>query len=291
MAVNQTLQRAQLSEFLKSCRARREPGSLGLVPAARRRSKGLRREDVAALAGLSATWYTWLEQGRNVHPSEQILERLSTVLGLSAAERDYLFMLAQRRPPPLSPAHVEPLRPAVQRMLDAINLPALVHTRRWDVVAWNAIWTRCFPDFGARPPGGRNLLRILLTDADFQRNPGEQEEIARRILPTVRLDFSQAGDDPAFDALIEELSAASPIFDRLWRSPEISHFQEGIYTASYPGIGAIAFEHTAYSVASSPNLRLLMFSPAEVHSAQRFSQLLAADRHAPARGLRRGGRP
>jgi transcriptional regulator with XRE-family HTH domain len=274
MAVNQTLQRAQLSEFLKSCRARREPGSLGLVPAARRRSKGLRREDVAALAGLSATWYTWLEQGRNVHPSEQILERLSAALGLSQAERDYLFMLAQRRPPPLNPGHAEPLRPAVQRMLDAINLPALVHTRRWDVVAWNAIWTRCFPDFGERPPGERNLLRILLSGADFQRDPGEQEEIARRILPTVRLDYSQAGDDPGFDALIEELSAACPIFDRLWRSPEISHFPEGIYTATYPGIGSIAFEHTAYSVAANPALRLLMFSPAEARSARKFSQLM-----------------
>src|SRR6201992_2161135 len=100
--MNQTLQRAQLSEFLKSCRARRDPASVGLVPAARRRSKGLRREDVAALAGLSATWYTWLEQGRNVHPSEAALERLSRALALSTAERDYLFMLAQHRPPPLT---------------------------------------------------------------------------------------------------------------------------------------------------------------------------------------------
>jgi transcriptional regulator with XRE-family HTH domain len=272
--VSQTLQRAQLSEFLKSCRARREPASVGLVPAARRRSKGLRREDVAALAGLSATWYTWLEQGRNVHPSEQILERLSGALGLSAAERDYLFMLAQRRPPRPAANPGEPLRPAVHRMLDALNIPALVHTRRWDVVAWNAVWTRCFPDFGQRPMGDRNLLRILLTAADFQRNPDEQEEIARRILPTVRLDYTQAGDDPAFDALIEELSASCPIFDRLWHSPEISHFPEGIYTASYPGIGPIAFEHTAYSVASSPNLRLLMFSPADALSAEKFARLL-----------------
>src|ERR1700728_920162 len=174
------LQRVQLSDFLKSCRARPAPASVGLAPAQRRRSKGLRREDVAALAGLSATWYTWLEQGRDVHPSEQVLERLSGALGLSAAERDYLFMLAQHRPPRQAPSHGEPLRPAVQRMLDAVNVPALVHTRRWDVVAWNGVWTRCFPDFGQRPVGSRNLLRILLTEPDFQRNPDEQEEIARR---------------------------------------------------------------------------------------------------------------
>ncbi len=94
--MSQTLQRAQLSEFLRSCRARREPALMGLTPAARRRSKGLRREDVAALAGLSATWYTWLEQGRNVHPSAQILESLSPALSQSAAERHSLFMRAQR---------------------------------------------------------------------------------------------------------------------------------------------------------------------------------------------------
>src|ERR1700733_7849714 len=141
--MSNTLQRVQLSDFLKSCRARTAPASVGLAPAQRRRSKGLRREDVAALAGLSATWYTWLEQGRDVHPSEQVLERLSGALGLSTAERDYLFMLAQHRPPRQAPNHGEPLRPAVQRMLDAVNVPALVHTRRWDVGAWNGVWTRC----------------------------------------------------------------------------------------------------------------------------------------------------
>ncbi len=92
-------------------------------------------------------------------------------------------------------------------------------------------------------------------------------------LSTVRLDFTQAGDDPAFDALLEELSAGSAVFVRLWHSPEISHFLEGVYTYEYPGIGAIAFEHTAYAVASNPNLRLLMFSPADDDSTRRFAQL------------------
>jgi transcriptional regulator with XRE-family HTH domain len=171
--MSNTLQRVQLSDFLKSCRARTTPTAVGLTPASRRRSKGLRREDVAALAGLSATWYTWLEQGRDVHPSERVLERLSGALGLSPAERDYLFMLTQKRPPPLVPAGGEEVRPAVRRMLDSVNVPALVHTRRWDVIAWNQIWTRCFPDFGTRPANERNLLKILLTEADFQRDPSE----------------------------------------------------------------------------------------------------------------------
>src|ERR1700760_2362817 len=122
-------QRAQPSEFLKSCRAR--------LQAARRRTPGLRRDDVAALAGLSATWYTWLEQGRDVRASDRVLESLSRTLRLSTEERDYLFSLAQNRPAPLQQVRVEPLPESVRRTLDALNVPAEVITPRWDVIYWN----------------------------------------------------------------------------------------------------------------------------------------------------------
>jgi transcriptional regulator with XRE-family HTH domain len=190
--VSSTTQRTQLSDFLKSCRARTPPDAVGLTRAHRSRSRGLRREDVAALAGLSATWYTWLEQGRDVHPSDQVLERLSTALGLSAVERDYLFMLAQGRPPAIAPSTESEVRPAVRRMLEALNVPAIVHSRTWDVVAWNRVWPRCFPDFAARAPDDRNLLKILLTEQDFQHDMAEYERMARRVLAKARLDYSQA---------------------------------------------------------------------------------------------------
>ena len=270
-----TQQRVQLSDFLKSCRARTAPASVGLTPAQRRRSKGLRREDVAALAGLSATWYTWLEQGRDVHPSEQVLERLSCALSLSAAERDYLFMLAQHRPPPFAPAAADELRPATRRMLDALNVPALVHTRRWDVLAWNGIWPRCFPDFGARAPHDRNLLKILLTEADFNRDPTEHDQIARRVLAKARLDYSQAPDDAAFDRLIAELDAVCPDFQRHWRSAEITSCSEGVYKLEYPGIGEVAYEHTSYAVEAAPQQRLLLFSPADERSAANLARVVA----------------
>jgi transcriptional regulator with XRE-family HTH domain len=271
-----TLQRVQLSDFLKSCRARTMPAAVGLTPAKRRRSKGLRREDVAALAGLSATWYTWLEQGRDVHPSEQVLERLVCALGLSTAERDYLFMLAQHRPPPFTRAAGDEMRPATTRMLEALNVPALVHTRRWDVVAWNKIWPRCFPDFGARAPADRNLLKILLTESDFHRDPNEHDQIARRVLAKARLDYSQSADDPAFDQLIEELSACCPDFQRHWRSAEIMSCSEGVYKMAYPQLGneEVAFEHTSYAVEAAPQLRLLIFSPADERSALNLTQLV-----------------
>jgi transcriptional regulator with XRE-family HTH domain len=272
--MSNTLQRVQLSDFLKSCRARRSPTAVGLIPAERRRSKGLRREDVAALAGLSATWYTWLEQGRDVHPSEQVLERLSGALGLSPAERDYLFMLAQHRPPPLAPVAVSEIRPATRRMLDALNVPALIHTRRWDVVAWNRIWPKCFPDFGLRPAGDRNLLKILLTEADFHREPTEHDQIARRVLARARLDYSQSADDPAFDRLIEELSAICPDFQRYWRSAEITSCSEGVYKQTYRDFGEIAFEHTSYTIEAAPQLRLLIFSPADEASTGNLAELI-----------------
>jgi transcriptional regulator with XRE-family HTH domain len=270
--MSNTLQRVQLSDFLKSCRARTAPAAVGLAPAQRRRSKGLRREDVAALAGLSATWYTWLEQGRDVHPSEQVLERLSGALGLSTAERDYLFMLAQHRPPPLAPSTGDEVRPATRRMLEALNVPALIHTRRWDIVAWNKVWPRCFPDLAARPANDRNLLKILLTESDFNRDPTEHEQIARRVLAKARLDYSQSADDPAFDRLIEELSAACPDFQRHWRSAEIMSCSEGVYTLSYPDLGEVAFEHTSYTIEAAAHLRLLLFSPADETSAARLAR-------------------
>ncbi len=273
--MSNTLQRVQLSDFLKSCRARTTPAQVGLAPAQRRRSKGLRREDVAALAGLSATWYTWLEQGRDVHPSEQVLERLSGALGLSTAERDYLFMLAQHRPPPLAPAAGDEVRPAIRRRLDSLNVHALIHTRRWDVVGLNKIWPGCVPDFAAGPAGERNLLKILLTESDFQRDPNEHEQIARRVLAKARLDYSQSADDPAFDRLIEELSAAVPDFQRHWRSAEIMSSSEGIYTLSYPDLGEVAFEHTSYTIEAAAHLRLLIFSPADETSAARLARLVS----------------
>ncbi len=272
--MSSTSQRVQLSDFLKSCRARTTPTAVGLAPAQRRRSKGLRREDVAALAGLSATWYTWLEQGRDVHPSERVLERLSGALGLSPAERDYLFMLTQGRPPPLAADAGDEVRPAVRRMLDTLNVPALVHTRRWDVIAWNKMWLRCFPDLGARPPHDRNLLKILLMDADFQRDPDKHEQIARRVLAKARLDYSQSSEDPAFDRLIEELNAISPTFRRLWRSPEIVSRSEGVYTTHYPQFGDISFEHTSYTVEGAGHLRLLIFCPADEASEQNLVRLV-----------------
>src|SRR6478736_1419574 len=146
-------QRRQLIDFLKGCRARLSPSQVGLPDTNRRRTPGLRREDVAALAGVSVTWYTWLEQGRDIQVSADVLERVCATLRMSPDEREYLFTLVQHRPAPIK----------ATRILDALGVPAVMMTARWDVIAWNEL-TRLFRDYSALPRDRRNLLRILLVE-------------------------------------------------------------------------------------------------------------------------------
>ena len=194
--MSHSTQRAQLSKFLKNCRARVSPSDAGLPEPDRRRTAGLRREDVAALAGVSVTWYTWLEQGRDVHVSANVLERISSTLRLSDEERDYLFTLAQNRPPPLATGKADELAPAIWRMIEALDVPALVITLRWDVVAWNQPYAKAIRDFASRPADQRNLARILFTNPEYRVDDEEYDAMVHRVVPKLRVDYSQAGGDP-----------------------------------------------------------------------------------------------
>lgn len=263
----------QLSQFLKSCRARISPADVGLPEPDRRRTPGLRREDVAALSGVSVTWYTWLEQGREVRVSAAVLERISATLRLSSDEREYLFEMAQNRPPPLVPGHVEEVSPSVRRMLDALAIPALVMTMRWDVVAWNDMVTKCFRDYSALPPEQRNLLKILFTSPDYQTDAEEYEAMARRLLAKLRVDYSQFPEDPGLEALISELSDSCPIFRKLWGSPEVSGRSEGVNVIRHPRLGGISFEHTSYVPEGTPTLRVVIFAPKDADSAAKVERL------------------
>jgi transcriptional regulator with XRE-family HTH domain len=264
--------RVQLSEFLKSRRARLAPSAVGLPELGRRRTPGLRREDVAALAGLSATWYTWLEQGRDVRASDRVLESLSRTLRLSVEERDYLFSLAQHRPAPLQPMRSFEIPATVKRTLEALHMPALVITPRWDVVYWNAMVAATFRDYATLEPDQRNLIKILLTNPLFQENAEDFEAMATRILAKLRVDYSQAGGDPEFDALIRELNDISPTFRRLWPSPEITGRSEGVHILRHPKLGGLTFEHTSYVVEGAPALRVVLFAPHDRDSAVKLAR-------------------
>lgn len=274
----------QVSEFLKSCRARLQPSDLGLPDPQRRRTPGLRREDVAALSGLSVTWYTWLEQGRNVHVSDTVLERLSTTFRLSADERNYLYSLVQHRPPPLGTEGAQQVAsPAVLQMLHTLPIPALVKTARWDVIGWNRLVSLVFRDYDALLPDDRNLLRILFTDPSYAFDSSEFREMARRVLAKFRIDYSQAGSDPAFDELIAELEQRSPTFRAVWRSPEVTGSSEGVNLIRHPVHGELRFEHSSYVPEGQPLHRVVVFVPHDEHTTRQIAKLnadIATESHA-----------
>ena len=269
------LQGMQLSEFLKSCRGRLAPATVGLPATGRRRTAGLRREDVAALAGVSVTWYTWLEQGRDVRASDRVLESLSQTLRMSVEERDYLFSLAQHRSAPIRPAQSIEISPAVRRTLDALNLPALVMTLRWEVVYWNWMMAAAIRDYGAMPPAERNLIKILLMSPERRAHAADYEAMARRILSKLRVDYGQAGADPAFDALIDEMDEICPIFQQLWRTPEITGHSEGVHTERHPRLGDITFAQSSYVVEGAAHQRVVIYAPYDPGSAKKLAELNA----------------
>jgi transcriptional regulator with XRE-family HTH domain len=278
-----TTQRRQLIDFLKGCRARLTPTQLGLPDTNRRRTPGLRREDVAALAGVSVTWYTWLEQGRDIQVSADVLERIAATLRMSPDEREYLFALVQHRPAPPTPPRMEAVSPTIERMLDALAVPAILLTARWDVIAWNSL-IKVIRDYGALPPEGRNLLRILLVeDEAYRRNPELYEATARRILAKFRVDYSQAPGDPSFEELIAELSVACPIFNRLWGLAEVAGTHEAIVT--HPR-GGLVFEHSSYVPEGSARQRLIIFTPCNEASVAKVREALAETKSSGGSGRR-----
>jgi transcriptional regulator with XRE-family HTH domain len=264
--------KAQLREFLRSCGARLLPAAVGLPDRRRRRTPGHRREDVAALAGVSVTWYTWLEQGRDIQVSAEVLERVSETLKLTPTEREYLFALVQNRPPPQTGWRDIDVSPAVKRMIDTLNGPAIVMTARWDVVAWNHLAVAVFRDYDRIPRERRNLLRILLIDETIYA-PGSDDylDMARRVLAKFRVDYSQSRDDDGFAQLIDELNGESEVFRRLWNSPEVRGHSEGV--VAYAQHGGLMLEHTSYVPEAMGGLRLVVYAPHDEASASKLREL------------------
>jgi transcriptional regulator with XRE-family HTH domain len=252
-----------LIRFLKDRRARIKPADLGLPDAARRRTPGLRREDVAAIAGVSVTWYTWLEQGRDIRVSEQVLEKIAAALRLDADERDYLFMLTQHRLPAPVAAEDEyfDVTETLRRMIDSLGTPAIVMTERWDVLYWNSLVTATMRDYSKYKPEDRNLLKILFVLDAEQFSDTDFQAMARRVIPKFHVDFSQSGNPEAFECLVDELCEKSSVFKDLWDDPELATRSVGVHTVNHKSLGALKFEHSSYVPEGSPHLRVIIYSP------------------------------
>ncbi|MGE6762992.1 helix-turn-helix transcriptional regulator [Corallococcus interemptor] len=231
---------------------------MGLPSGSRRRTPGLRREELARLA-----WYTWLEQGRDIHVSEPLLERPVVAPRLTPTERQHLFELAHGRPAPRAVRSPDSVSDALQRLLDAHPFPALASTRRWDIIAWNAAATVLYSDLALPASEGRNALWALFMNPDRRARMPSWEEAVRRAVVGFRMDAARAADRSEFDALTAKLQAASPEFARLWNEHEVVETPSLLKVLVLPGLGPIEFENVTltYSEPDGRELRVSFYAP------------------------------
>jgi transcriptional regulator with XRE-family HTH domain len=265
----------QGSEFLRLCRARIKPSDVGLSQAPRTRTGGLRREDVAAVSGVSASWYTWLEQGRDMRVSDEVLERLCQTLKLSEDERIYLFSLVQQRLPRVRGNERSEAPPDIVRMINVLTTPAIVMNLRWDVLAWNRVNSMIFRDYGEIPASERNLLEILFTRSVRHMSSSQLENTARRVIARLRFDYSKCADDPRFEALVRRLNTHSPLFNRIWRIPEFTLRAFGVHRFTHSRFGELAFEHTSCVPDGHPHIRVVICTPENTAAKRAIEQVNA----------------
>ncbi len=284
--------RQQLADFLRTRRAALQPADVGLDGGGRRRTPGLRREEVAQLSGVGATWYTWLEQARDVRPSAEVLEALARALRLDVAERAHLFQLAraQRTPAPTR----EQVSPALKRLIDNLGpVPAFVRGRRLDYLAWNRAGALAMGDPGDYPPGRRNALWMMFTDPARPRLVENWEANARSLLAVFRAAHARNIDDPAFAELIAALEQVSPQFRDWWPRHEVRGSVEGRKTINHPLVGRLVFEFALFERGEAPDQQLLLYSPLPLHDTPaKLTRLLAGEGcgRGRAQGAAGGGR-
>ena len=253
---------SSLGAYLKNRRTKLDPASFGLS-VGRRRTQGLRREEVAQRANISATWYTWLEQGRGGRPSAAVLDRIARALTLTEVEREHLFLLGLGRPPKVHYRGSDAITPRLQRLLDALTYsPAVVRTATWDVVAWNHAAACVLTDYGRLPPDQRNILRMIFCDPSIRAVQPEWDAVARFVVSVFRIDAARAGAEAEVAPLVEELCRSSPEFAAMWRDNDVQTHGDGVKQLRHPALGAIALEYSAFAVDGRPDLSLLVYNPA-----------------------------
>ena len=259
-----------LGTYLRDRRTKLDPATFGIA-LIRRRTPGLRREEVAQRANVSATWYTWLEQGRGGAPSAEVLERIARALLLTDVEREHLFLLGLGRPPEVRYQTSGGVTPRLQHVLDALEpSPALIRTATWDVVAWNRAAAALLTDYGTLAPSERNIIRMIFADSGVRAAQDDWQSVARFVVGAFRADAARAGATAEIGQFVEELSRLSPEFEALWQANDINAYGEGLKRLHHPKLGLLELEFSAFAVDGRPDLGMIVYNPVTSVDAHRI---------------------
>ncbi|RSN71362.1 helix-turn-helix transcriptional regulator [Actinomadura sp. WAC 06369] len=272
--------RAELRDFLRTRRARVTPADVGMPSGGRRRTPGLRREEVAVLAGVGVSWYTWLEQGRDIKVSEDVLDAVARALRLDRAEREHLYLLAGLNPPRAAAGPAVPVTPELRRLLDAWSpRPAYIRGRHWDLVAINDAAREVF-GYGDTD---HNCLVTFFTSMRYRRQHLHWEAAAPGVVGRFRADAARHPDDPEFARIVADLGTVSPEFAELWARHEVSTGAQAVKAVLHPEAGELVFESTLLPLADRPGQDLVLHNPRPgTGTEERLERLMARRRLAAA---------
>lgn len=269
--------RQDLADFLRTRRMRLSPEQVGLISGGRRRTPGLRREEVAQLANVGVSWYTLLEQGRAIHPSLEVLHSIADALQLTPDERQHLFLLADQQHLVDTHAANEQVSPALRRVLDALNpLPAYVIGRRWNYLAWNTAAEHVLLLSRSVPPYEYNAVWRIFADplGHHIYNP-QWEQVAQKVLAEFRADSVRYADEEWFKRLIADLQRVSPDFRAWWPRHDVRGRADARKDIEHPLVGCLMFEHTTLQVPAMPELKIMIYTPLpETDTLEKLQQLM-----------------
>ncbi|MFC4585434.1 helix-turn-helix transcriptional regulator [Sphaerisporangium corydalis] len=265
--------RDELAAFLRSRRERLTPAQVGLPPGLRRRTPGLRREEVAQLAGVGVTWYTWLEQGRRINASVQVLNSIARTLKLDAAEREHLYRLADVPEAPQD-GSCGALEPEVRTILNNLDpLPACVYNSRYDLLAWNDAYASLFSVLVSGPPPERNAIWQCFTCPECC-NPVRNQDIEKPLMvATLRAAFVRHLGEPSWVDFVRRLSAASPSFAKMWADHEVARPGTRMKIFQPSTLGPIRVTSTSMALSSPPETRMVVYTPMDDESRERLAWL------------------
>jgi transcriptional regulator with XRE-family HTH domain len=277
-AVGGRTRRAELAAFLRSRRERITPEDAGLPPGLRRRTAGLRREEVAQLSGVGVTWYTWLEQGRPINASTQVLDAVARTLRLDQAEREHLYRLADASAAAPAPAADGLGVPEIQQILDGLTaLPATVLNERFDVLAWNAAFAALFPSVVGAPPEDRNTLWLNFTHPACCHPYLNRADQLGMMVAQLRAAYGRHVGEPAWTGFVRRLQAASPEFACMWAQHEVASPASYLKIFRHPRHDRLTMTTNSLAVLAVPGTRMVVYTPADEPTRMALASLVAGD--------------